>query len=206
MQSQLAHAGNASATPMLFRYLPVFGLLALVIALVVAGALYAADVVADAAKDAAVVTFPQTIQTSFGWLTVGQVDKMGGLTSEDLAGMTHGIQNLVLSDKVQIQVTLQLANRSDQPIAYSPEQFGLTDGDNAEGFGPDNGTMLTGVLPAHATLDAVLDFVTPRTNQPLSLVYHDPVSAQRTLITIGPADLNAGSTPIVVPEEHPHVN
>ena len=206
MQSRLAHAGNAPATPALFRFLPVLGLLALVVALAVAGAFQAADAIADAARDVATITFPQTIQTSAGWLTVGQVDKMDGLTSQDLAGVTHGIQNLVLSDKVQIQVTLQLANRTDGPMAYSPEQFSLIGVCTTKGSGPVSGTLQTGSLPAHATLDAVVDFVTPRTNQPLWVEYRDPVSGQRTLIAIGPADPDAGSTPVVVPEEHTHAN
>lgn len=206
MQSQLAHTGKAPVTPALFRYLPVIGLLAFVIGLAVAGGLQAANVVAESFRTVATVTFPQTITTSFGWLTVGQVDKLDGLTSQDLAGVTHGIQNLVLSDKVQIQVTVQLVNRTDRPMSYTPEQFGLTSVEADNGSGPVSGTLQTGSLPAHATLDAVLDFVTPRTNQPLWLEYHDPVSAQRTLIAIGPADLNAGSTPIVIPEEHTHAN
>lgn len=206
MQVPLAHTGKAPVTQTLLRNLSVFGLAALVIALAVAGAWQAADVVADAGKIDATVTFPQTIPTSFGSLTVEQVEKLDGLTSQDLAGVTHGIQNLVLSDKVQLQITLQLVNRTDAPMVYSPDQFALAGAGSAEAAGPASGTLQTGSLPAHATIDAVLDFVAPRTNQPLWVEYQDPVSAQRTRIAIGSADPNAGSTPVVVPEEHSHVN
>lgn len=188
------------------RNVPVFGLLVFAIALAVAGALQAADTIADSTHEVATATFPRTIATSFGLLTIGQVDTLGGLTSQDLAGVTHGIQNLVTSNEVQIEVSLQLVNRSDGFMTYTPEQFSLIGVCSAKGSKPVSGTLQTGSLPAHATIDAVLNFVAPRTNQQLWLEYRDPVTAERVLIAIGPADANAGSSPIEVPEEHTHVD
>ena len=155
---------------------------------------------------AAAITFPRTVSTSSGLLTIGQVETLDGLTSQDLAGVTHGIQNLVMSNKVQI------AGIAATGQSYRPAH-GLFAGAVRPGrcmhrqwSDPVSGTLLTGTLPPHASIDAVVDFVTPRTNQQLWLEYRDPVSARRPLIAIGAADPNAGNTPIVVPEEHTHAN
>ena len=54
----------------------------------------------------------QPVATSFGSIIVSEADDLIGLTSQDLAGVAHGIQNLVLVDKTQIQLTVALLNRS----------------------------------------------------------------------------------------------
>jgi hypothetical protein len=50
----------------------------------------------------AVFAVGDQVQTSLGFLTVGQVEDLNGLTSQDLNGVTHGIQNLVLEDEAQM--------------------------------------------------------------------------------------------------------
>jgi hypothetical protein len=182
------------------------GLLALALALAALGAFQAVDIISDGLHDGATFAVGQTIPTSFGALTVQQVEMLDGLTSEDLSGVTHGIQNLVMSDKVQIQSSLQFLNRSNRPLAYTPGQFRLVgDGGQTE-VEPSSGTLLTGSLPAHANMDVVLDFVTPRTNRPLWIEYQDPGQERPVRIAIGPADSSAGDTPPVPELEHSHEN
>ena len=206
MQARLVHAGNRPVPATLLRYLPVLGLLALAIALAAVGIFQAAATISDAVKDGASFVVGQSIPMSYGSLTVDQVEKLDGLTNQDLAGVTHGIQNLVQSEKVQIQATLQFANRSTRPVAVSPDQFRLVGGGDQAEVGPSSGTLLTGSLPAHANMDVVLDFVTPRTNRPLWIEYRASAQAQPLRIAIGPADTNAADTPPVPESEHSHAN
>lgn len=184
------------------KYLPILGLLALALALAALGAFQAAGAISDGLKDGRSFEVGQSIPTSFGSLTVGNVEKLDGLSSQDLAGVTHGIQNLVSDDKVQLQVSLQLVNRSTGPAAYSPGQFRLVgDGEQAAVL-PASGTLLTGQLPARSSIDAEIDFVAPRTNLPLWIEYSEPGRAQPARIAIGPADPKGG--PVAPEPSHAH--
>ncbi len=201
MDSRLVHAGGALAGLKVLRYVPLIGLLALVLALAAAGVLQAAAGISDALRDGLSFGVAQPIPTGYGALTVAQVEVMDGLTSQDLSGVTHGIQNLVLSQNVQLQITLQFVNRSDRPSALSPDQFRLASAVNAEGLAPTSGTLQTGSLPAGASLDANLSFVTPRTSQPLWVVYREPGRLQPVRVPVGSADPNAD--PNVPPPAEP---
>ena len=74
---------------------------------------------------ASIVGINEPAATSFGSIVVSEADDLIGLTSQDLAGVTHGIQNLVLIDKTQIQLTVALLNRSSSAVSYAPDQFTL---------------------------------------------------------------------------------
>lgn len=199
MQSQVTGADTPPTR--LLPYIPSLTLLALVITLATIGATQAVSAIIDSIRHGRLVAVGQPIRTSFGTLTVVHVETLAGLTADDLAGMTHGVQNLVRSNAVQVQIFLQLTNRTTTPAAYSPAQFKLLGAPVA--IDPAGGTLQTGRLPGQATLNVEIDFVTPRTNRPLWLVYQDPQDNQTVRIAIGPADPNAGEFPPDPEEDHP---
>jgi hypothetical protein len=128
---------------------------------------------------------PQVAETSFGSLTVNGGDLLGGLTSQDLAGVTHGIGGLVLSDKAQAQVTVTLRNDSDQAFVYTPEMFRMREGSAGMPIAPTGSGFEGGVIPAGTSIDLLLDFVVGRTGADLLFEFSDPGRAQPVVIPVG---------------------
>ncbi len=113
--------------------------IAAVTALALAGGVLAIQAFASGDEDAhheGAATIGEPIKTSFGSITIARVEALGGLTSQELGGMTHGIQNVVLSDGAQVEVSILLANRSDRTVPVTPSQFYLTVEGAAEPAGP----------------------------------------------------------------------
>jgi hypothetical protein len=102
------------------------------------------------------------VQTSFGVLAVDSVELLKGLTAKDLAGMTHGIQSLVQSDHIQVQVSVELNNVLAGAVPYAPEQFRVRVGHARPAYAPGFGSVRAGTLQPHAGLNATLGFVLPR--------------------------------------------
>jgi hypothetical protein len=130
----------------------------------------------------------QTIPTSFGTFVVSEADDLKGLTSQDLAGVTHGIQNLVLADKSQIEVTLALINGSGSPVAYSPDQFKLTPAQGGKSVSITGATMKDGELPPRSNIGATLTFVVPRDGTAYILEFTDPGNHQVLRVDLGKVD------------------
>lgn len=155
----------------------------------------------------------QPVATSFGSIVVSEADDLIGLTSQDLAGVTHGIQNLVLIDKTQIQLTVALLNRSNRTIAYSPEQFTLAASHkqifdqrwqirswwkNPNSIFQNKGnevilisgaTIHDGKLQPRSNIEATLSFVVPRDGSSYILQYLDPGNDQIVQIDLGGVDV-----------------
>lgn len=154
------------------RAAPVAGAFIAVIAgLALVGGVLARDVLTAArtghahathehAHAAAAVGEP--VQTSFGVLAVDSVELLKGLTAKDLAGMTHGIQSLVQSDHIQVQVSVELNNVLAGAVPYAPEQFRVRVGHARPAYAPGFGSVRAGTLQPHAGLNATLGFVLPR--------------------------------------------
>jgi hypothetical protein len=102
------------------------------------------------------------VKTSFGVLAVDSVELLKGLTAKDLAGMTHGIQSLVQSDHIQVQVSLELSNVLSAAVPYTPEQFRVRIGHARPAYAPGFGSVRAGALQPHAGLNATIGFVLPR--------------------------------------------
>ena len=164
-------------------------------------------------KPSLIVGINQPADTSFGSIVVSEADDLIGLTSQDLAGVTHGIQNLVLIDKTQIQLTVALLNRSGSAVAYSPEQFTLITSHNqifdqrwqirswwkntnSTPQGQSNEVILTsgatihnGELRPRSNIEATLSFVVPRDGSSYILQYLDPGNNQIVQIDLGGVDV-----------------
>lgn len=155
----------------------------------------------------------QPVDTSFGSIVVSEADDLIGLTSQDLAGVTHGIQNLVLIDKTQIQLTVALLNRSGSTIIYSPKQFTLLTSHSQifdqrwqirswwknpnsipQNRGDEvilisNATIHDGELQPRSNIEATLSFVVPRDGSSYILQYLDPGNHQIVQIDLGGVDV-----------------
>ena len=141
----------------------------------------------------------ERITTSYGSFTVQHVEDIGGLTSNDLAGVTHGIQNLVLSDSAQVEVAVLFANESGSTVAVSPSQFRLVVEGTAAPVEPTGSTIRPLLLQPGASLEASLTFVVKQTGARLSVTYADPGGA---VITV-PAGV-LGQAPPDSGNEHTH--
>lgn len=136
----------------------------------------------------------QPIPTSFGTIIVSAADDLIGLTSEDLAGVTHGIQNLVLADKAQIQLTVALINRTGKLVKYSPDQFRLMHPEDTNLIELSGSTIREGVLNPRSSIEATLSFVVPRDGAAYTLLFRDPGNTQIVKINLGEVDVVSAET------------
>ncbi|MBI3241384.1 MAG: hypothetical protein HYZ49_03730 [Chloroflexi bacterium] len=173
--------------------LPLIIFLALVTTLVFAGLLQAGRMLADGANrqsqaDSGSFTVGQSIPTSFGVVAIEGIENLTGLTSQDLSGVTHGIQNLVLADQAQIQVSILLTNHLNSAIYYSPTQFRLLVQQSLDPVLPSGSTIEPGMLDANSSIEATLSFVVPRNGDKLWIRYDDPGGASPILVDAGRVD------------------
>jgi hypothetical protein len=112
------------------------------------------------------------MRTSFGSILVEQSNPVTGLGAKALAGMTHGIQNLVTPDKALQQITVAIANEEDSPLPYSPRQFSalLADGTRVPVL---NSNVPAGTLRPHSAIELKLGFVVPRKGESVRVQFAD---------------------------------
>jgi hypothetical protein len=170
--------------------------LALVITLAAAGAYLAAGVVAGnghVTTTAARQVQPDSgfavgdsVYTSFGAVAVETVEKNTGLKPKDLSGVTHGIQDLVPPNKVQVQAFATMTNLTDGVVKYSPAQFSLLIGrKDAKPLPPRSASVKPGSLQPNAAIDMRLTFVVPGKGQKLWVRFKDPARSTPYLIDLG---------------------
>lgn len=170
------------------RVLPLYFLVALVILLIVWGSSLAYKTLDQ--RPPQISGINQPVETSFGSIIVSEADDLIGLTSQDLAGVTHGIQNLVLVDQTQIQLTVALLNRSGQRVSISPKHFTLVNPENTgEVILISNATIRDGELQPRSNIEATLSFVVPRDGASYILQYQDPGNDQIVEIDLGGVDV-----------------
>jgi hypothetical protein len=106
-------------------------------------------------------------RTSFGAVEVESVQQIRGLTPKALAGMTHGIQNLVKAGQMQVQLVLALQNERAQPVAYEPAQFRLRlvrGNGRTKSYDSVSTSVRAGRLAARSSMETTVGFVIPRFN------------------------------------------
>jgi len=148
----------------------------LVLAVAVAGGAIAVGAFTggEGAGHADVPSVGEPIDTSFGSMTFERVSTIGGLTPEELGGVTHGIQNLVLTGQAQVEVSVRVANRGDHRIAVVPDQFTLTVAGSADPVPMVGSTIKPLQLEPGATVEATLTYVVPQSGAAMSVAYADP--------------------------------
>lgn len=193
------------------RALPLVALATFTVALAVAGLVVTVTTLSSPASDgshdagpsnvgeAQTFTAGQPIPTSFGTLTVYPVEQLAGLTSEQLGGVTHGVQNLVGPDKAQIEVAITLTNSTGAAVSYAPRQFLLRTENGGPGTPPTTSSTGNGHLQSGASVTANLSFVVPQDGSRYWIEFTDPGRAQAIVVDLGKTEATpAGS------QEQPH--
>ena len=139
----------------------------------------------------------QDIPTSFGVVAVESVTRSPGPTAKALAGVTHGIQNLVPPNKVGVDATVVMTNLRGAPVKYTPRQFELyatRGGQPGSGDKPiplSRASVQPGTLQPDASVEATLRYVAPRNGAKLWMTFTDPARDGRIVIDLG----RTGRTP-----------
>jgi hypothetical protein len=175
------------------------------VALAVAGGLLAKGMI-EAGRDTAALqrdaslapkrpaAIAQDVPTSFGVVAVESMTKNAGPTAKALAGMTHGVGNLVPPNKLQVDVTVTLTNLKDKVARYSPAQFKLraTHGSkprrSTRFFRLSRASVPPGTLQPNASIDATLTYVVPRDGSKLWMTFDDAARAPPILFDLGRID------------------
>jgi hypothetical protein len=172
--------------------LPLYAFLGGVVTLALVGAFLAAGMFGwfgagtrGGANHSGPFGLAQDVRTSFGVVTIESVDKSTGLTTRQLAGVNHGIQNLVSPDQVQLDVLVSITNELDTPAAYSPDQFILIADNSDTPIQATSATFHDGTLQAHAQIEGKLSFVVSLGARKLLLRYTDPAQPQPILFDLG---------------------
>jgi hypothetical protein len=130
----------------------------------------------------------QSVPTSFGVVAVQSADKIAGLTAKDLAGVTHGIQDLIRPDQVQVQVAVELTNLRNHPVAYTPDQFRLASTKSSTPLSVVATSLQPNALQPKASIDGTLTFVAPRNGAKLVVEFRDHGRARPIRIDLGRID------------------
>jgi len=139
------------------------------------------------------------VPTSFGALSVDDVERLSGLGARQLAGATHGIQNYVPPDKAQVQLVVSITNLRQEVARYSPGDFSLA-AQGAKPTPPTGSTIRPGTLQPNASIEAVMSFVAPRNGRRVELLYRDPYGGRVFHIDLGRVD----KAPKAVLGQHVH--
>jgi hypothetical protein len=133
----------------------------------------------------------QSVRTSVGVVRVTNVERLGGLTAQDLGGANHGIAGLVEPDQAQVQVTLRLTNDSTSAVKYSPSQITLRAGSD-KAVKAMSSTMPESDLHAGSSLEGTLGFVATRTGSSLRLLL--PGDGGPVAVDLGRTDVSGPDT------------
>jgi hypothetical protein len=176
--------------PLLLAGIGALCVLAVIAAMV--GTVLAADDLAPASKreltvDPAAYRAKEQIPTSFGFVMVGATSRTKGLTSQDLAGQSHGIGNLVKRKDVSISVEVTVTNRSGVPVPFSPKAFEVAlhkTGKPVRRVKVGYTSVKAADLVAGASMNARLSFVAPRDDSHISLEFTDATANRRHVVDL----------------------
>jgi hypothetical protein len=172
------------------RPVPLIAYTAIVAVLAVTGGALAIGAFTAAGSDAghaAHLAIGEPIATSYGAVTFEHVTVLGGLTSQDLGGVTHGIQNLVLSDQAQVEVSVLVVNRGDQGVRVNPGAFTLLVEGSPDPVELSGSTIRPLTLQPGASVEATLTYVVPQGGARISVAYADP-DGEQFLVPAGTLD------------------
>jgi hypothetical protein len=136
----------------------------------------------------------QDVPTSFGVVAVESMTQNAGPTAKALAGMTHGVGNLVPPNKIQVDATVTLTNLESKLLHYSPQDFQLyatraeKPGIGARSFRLSRASIPPGTLQPNASIDATLTFVVPRDGRKLWMTFNDPARGPPVVFDLGRTD------------------
>ena len=127
----------------------------------------------------------EDVPTSFGAMSVKHAERLNGLTSRDLAGMTHGINGLVGKDKMRLQASVTLTNLLDGLQSYAPQNFTLRTSEGGKPIKLTSASIKPGQLQPDASIDARIDFTAPKSAKRFWLDFNDPRRKKPITVELG---------------------
>ncbi len=177
---------------------PLLAIVASIVALAVVGGTFAVGIIGRSGDQPAGPALPkgpfgtaQDIPTSFGVVAVEFAEKVKGLRAKELAGMTHGIQNLVKANQMLVRADVTITNLTHGTVAYSPTQFRLLVGKDRKQVSEVRSAIQPGTLQPDAAIEGQLSYIVPRDGSRLWLAFDDPGRKAPILIDLG----RTGKTP-----------
>jgi len=123
---------------------------------------------------------PMTLRAGGTTVTVSHVERVTGLSADDLGGMAHGIQGLVEDDKTMLRVSVTIS-AGNHATAYDPGNLRLYSSASKRAILPVGGSIGAGRLAAHSRIEGAISFVVPRNGA--SFVLRSSGSAQSVSLT-----------------------
>jgi hypothetical protein len=172
-----------SLSPVRRQLLPLHSFVAVCVAFAVIGFLLAVGIAThvpdEGERRASAVAVGEPVATSFGTLSVRDVDQIVGLGADDLGGGDHaahtaGVNDLVPADQVQIIASVLVTNQSRRAVELSADAFGLITATSDTPASPLGDTLASASLRPGASVDLAVRFAVPRDNARLWLEFHDP--------------------------------
>ena len=104
---------------------------------------------------------PSTLQLDGTTVRVTHVERVTGLTPEDLSGMSHGIQGLIQDDQTMLRVSVVIS-AGERATTYDAGNLLLRGAASPHVVRPVGGSVGRGTLGAHASIEGAVSFVVPR--------------------------------------------
>ena len=178
--------------PALPRSLPLLMIIGVVALMAVAGAVLGVSVITtpdDPAHQPPGWAVGDEVPTSFGLVTVTTVSQLAGLSADDLAGVTHGVGDLVPPDKEQVELSVVMNNTSTHAINYSfKDEFKLVTSTGGDVQQLAGASAPEGKLSGQSSLTTQLRFMAPRDGGALILEFREPGARHASRVLIGATD------------------
>jgi len=172
--------------------LPLLLIIGAVALLAIFGALLGVNVLTtpdDPAHQPPAWTVGDEVPTSFGVIDVTAVSQLAGLSANDLAGVTHGVGDLVPPDKEQVELSMVLSNTSNRAVSYSlQDEFKMVTSTGADVNQLPGASSPTGKLSGNASITTQLRFMAPRDGGALILEFREPGARHASRILVGATD------------------
>jgi hypothetical protein len=151
-------------------------------------------------RRASAASIGQAVNTSFGSLTLDDVEHIPGLSDEDMGGAMPGMSGMVHAGSEQVVAYVTYRNTLRRSLDPAPDRFRLisaTSDSPVWGTGEPQGT---GMVQPGSVLQTSVRFVIPADESQLWLEYHDPNNGSTQRFAMG----TAHSAPADGQSEHSH--
>ena len=174
------------------RSLPLLLIIGAVALLAVFGAALGVNVITtpdDPAHQPPAWTVGDEVPTSFGAVAITDVSQLAGLSADDLAGVTHGVGDLVPPDKEQVELSVVVSNTSNRAVSYSfQDEFKMVTSTGGDVSQLPGASSPTGKISGNSSLTTQLRFMAPRDGGALILEFREPGARHASRILVGATD------------------
>ena len=174
------------------RSLPLLLIIGTVALLAVFGAALGVNVITtpdDPAHQPPAWTVGDEVPTSFGAVAITDVSQLAGLSADDLAGVTHGVGDLVPPDKEQVELSVVVSNTSNRAVSYSfQDEFKMVTSTGGDVSQLPGASSPTGKISGSSSLTTQLRFMAPRDGGALILEFREPGARHASRILVGATD------------------